>query len=102
LKKTHTTEHMVEIHEFYVIRSASGSLPSLCAECATGDALMISPEQAATIAQVSVRAIYRWVEDNVIHYKEAPGGSITVCVKSLSRHDGQLERAITESTNENR
>src|SRR5262245_24653719 len=81
LKKTRTSERMVEILEFYVIKSASGSLPALCAECATGDAVMISPEQAATIAQVSVRAIYRWVEGQVIHYRESPGGALTVCVK---------------------
>ena len=62
---------------------------------------MLSPEQAAIIAKVSVRAIYRWVEDQVIHYTEAPGGTLTVCIKSLP--DGnQLNRAITETTDENR
>jgi hypothetical protein len=81
--KRHRTEKTVEIHEVYVIRSTSGALPALCAECATGDALMVSPEQAAVIAAVPVRAVYRWVEAGMIHYNEAAGGSIVVCVKSL-------------------
>jgi hypothetical protein len=81
--KTRKTEKAIEIHEFYVIRSASGSLPALCGECTTGDAIMVAAEQAAVIARVPVRMIYRWVEAAVIHYKEGPNGSLLVCLKSL-------------------
>ena len=80
--KTHKTEKSVEIHEFYVIRT-SGSLPALCGQCGTGDAIMVPAEQAAVVAHVPVRTIYRWVETAVIHYREAPGGSMMVCLKSL-------------------
>ncbi|HWN97657.1 MAG TPA: hypothetical protein VNS63_00135 [Blastocatellia bacterium] len=82
--KTSRTERMVEIHEFYVIRSASGSLPALCGECSTGDAIMVAPEQAAAIAAVPVRTIYLWVETDAVHYSETPDRSIIVCVKSLA------------------
>jgi hypothetical protein len=81
--KTRKSETAVEIHEFYVIRTASGSLPGLCAECSTGDAVMAAPEQAAALAHVPVRAIYRWVEAGAVHYKEGHDGSLTVCLKSL-------------------
>jgi hypothetical protein len=81
--KTHKTEKAIEIHEFYVVRSASGSLPALCAECASGDAVMIAAEQAAVVAHVPVRMIYRWVETAAIHYRELPNGSVAVCLKSL-------------------
>jgi len=77
------TEKTVEIHEFYIIRPASGSLPTLCGACAEGDAIMVAPEQAAAVAQVTVRMIYRWVETGAIHYQEAGDGSLAVCVKSL-------------------
>ena len=83
MSRTRRTEKTVEIHEFYVIRTASGSLPALCAECSTGDAIMVAPEQAAAVAHVPVRMIYRWIETGVIHYKEDPNGSLIVCVKSL-------------------
>ena len=81
---TKKTEKEVEIHEFYVIRSPSGSLPSLCPECSRGDAIMIVPEQATVLAQVPLRTIYRWVESGLIHYKELTNGSIAVCLKSLT------------------
>ena len=83
VSNTRRTEKTVEIHEFYVIRTASGSLPALCVECSTGDAIMIPPEQAAALAHVPVRMIYRWVETGLIHYKEEPNGSLIVCLKSL-------------------
>ena len=83
MAKKRRTEKTVEIHEVYVIRQTSGPLPALCAECSTGDAIMVAPEQAAVIAAVPVRTIYRWVETEMIHYKESPDGSLIVCVKSL-------------------
>jgi len=81
--KRRRTEKTVEIHEVYVIRQTSGPLSALCAECPTGDALMVAPEQAAVIAAVPVRTVYRWVETGIVHYREAPDGSLIVCVKSL-------------------
>jgi hypothetical protein len=90
--KTRKTEKSVEIHEFYVIRT-SGSLPALCRECGTGDAIMVAAEQAAVVAQVPVRMIYRWVETAMVHYKEAPDGSIVVCLKSLPVTANQVTSA---------
>ena len=83
MARTRRTEKTVEIHEFYVIRSASGSLPALCAECSTGDAIMVSREQAAVIAAVPVQMINRWVETGAIHYKQGLNGTVAVCLKSL-------------------
>ena len=81
--KTRKTEKEVEIHEFYVIRSPSGSLPALCGECSKVDAIMIAPEQATVLAQVPLRMIYRWVESGLIHHRDAANGSLVVCLKSL-------------------
>ena len=83
MAKRGRTEKTVEIHEVYIIRQTSGLLPALCAECPAGDAIMVAPEQAAVVAAVPVRTIYRWVETGIVHYKEAPDGSLVVCVKSL-------------------
>src|SRR5262245_59718725 len=88
--KTRKTEKAVEIHEFYVIRSTNGSLPVLCGECATGDAISLAAEQAAVVAHISVRMIYRWVEIGAIHYKEGPNGSPMVCLKSLAVTGSQI------------
>lgn len=77
------SEKTFEIHEFFVIRTASGSLPALCTECSTGDAFMVTPEQAAAVMRVPVRTIYRWIELGTVHYKEGPDGSLLLCIKSL-------------------
>ena len=83
MKKTRRTEKTVEIHEFYAIRTASGSLPALCADCSTGDAIMPPPDHAALLSHVPTRMIYRLVETGAIHHREAPNGSLVVCVRSL-------------------
>ena len=83
MAKTRKTEKTVEIHELYVIRTMSGSLPPLCGVCLTGDSIMIVPEQAAVITGVPVRTIYRWVETELVHYRQMPNGSVIVCVRSL-------------------
>jgi hypothetical protein len=88
--KTRRTEKTVEIHEFYVVRTASGSLPALCPECSTANSIMVAPEQAAALAHVAVRVIYRWVETGLIHYKEGRDGSLIVCLKSLPATDSQV------------
>ena len=83
MAKTRRNEKTVEIHEMYVIRTRSGSLPPLCSECLAGDAIMVHPEEAAVIAAIPWRVVYRLVESERIHYKEAPNGSLLVCIKSL-------------------
>jgi hypothetical protein len=100
VKKTRRTEKTVEIHEFYSIRTASGSLPALCGDCSTGDAVMLTPEQAAVLAHVPTRVIYRLVETGSIHYREAPNGSLIVCVRSLvavSKHVSGTEEDNTDT-----
>ena len=81
--KGRRTEKNVEIHEFYVIRTASGSLPALCGECSTGNSILVTPEQAAVVAGVGVRVVYRRVEAGAVHYRENPDGTLIVCVNSL-------------------
>ena len=90
MKKSRKSEKTIELHEFYVIRSDSGSLPPLCAECSTNDAFMVTPEQAAAVAKVSVRVIFRWMELGAIHFIEATDGSLAVCLRSLPATGTQL------------
>ena len=78
-------EKRIEIHERLIVRTASGSLPALCEQCTAGDAILLSPEQAAALTGIPARAIYRLVEAGTIHYREAPTGKLIVCVKTLLR-----------------
>jgi len=90
LAKSRKSEKTIELHEFYVIRSGSGSLPQLCAMCSTGDAFMATPEEAAVVARVSVRVIFRWLESGAIHFVEGTDGSLAVCLRSLPATGTQL------------
>ena len=81
--RTRRKEKRIEIHELLIIRKTSGSLPALCDECSTRDAILVSPEQASAMTGIPERLIYQWVEAGAIHYKEAPNGKLTVCVKTL-------------------
>lgn len=53
-----------------------------CAACAQ-TVMMLTPEEAATVAGVSTRTIYRWVETDRAHFDEAPDGTLRVCLNSL-------------------
>ncbi len=44
---------------------------------------MLTPDQAATIASVSSRMIYRRVEAGEMHYLETPEGHLLVCANSI-------------------
>jgi hypothetical protein len=54
-----------------------------CTECAPG-APLLTPEEAAPVAGLSVRALYRLVEDGLIHFKETPDGLLLVCLGKLA------------------
>lgn len=43
---------------------------------------MITPYQVAGMAGVSLRTIYRWIEDAKLHFTEE-GGVLLVCADSL-------------------
>jgi hypothetical protein len=76
-------EERIEIHERFIVRTASGSLPALCEACSAGDAILVSPEHASTLTDIPARLIYRRVEAGTIHYKEAANGKLTICIKTL-------------------
>src|SRR5262249_14545549 len=46
---------------------------------------MVSPEEAAALAQASSRPVYRWVESEKVHYAEPADGLLRICANSLNR-----------------
>jgi hypothetical protein len=75
------TEITIEAHRILVLRRPRRSLLAGCAICA-GDSLM--PDEAATLARVDTRTIYRWIEADQIHFTETAEGQMLVCLSSLS------------------
>ena len=44
---------------------------------------MLNPEEASALAGVTTRHVYRLVEAGRVHFREAAGGSLLVCLGSL-------------------
>ena len=69
--------------ERLLVMSHSRSLYSLCVAC--GDEVrMVTINQAATLARLSSREIYREVEAGMLHFIETTEGSVLVCFNSLN------------------
>lgn len=72
----------VETHQLLVISRTKGSTQGWCSECA-GHVPLIKPEEAAVLAGVSPRTIYRRVEAGLVHFAESPEGWLLICISSL-------------------
>ena len=80
------TEITVETHRLLVIRRRRGSVRGWCGRC-LAEVEMITPNEAALLASVSSRTIYRWIEEAKLHFSEELSGSLLVCVDSFARRN---------------
>jgi hypothetical protein len=72
----------VETHQLLVISRTKGSTQGWCSECA-GEVPLVKPEEAAVLAGVSPRTIYRRVESGRLHFNESAEGWLLICLGSL-------------------
>lgn len=82
VKTRRRTETTIEAHEVWVVRGARRASAEWCHECA-GHAVMLTPEDAATLINITTRTLYRWVEAGQVHFREADDGALLVCLSSL-------------------
>jgi hypothetical protein len=82
MKVRRTIELIVERSECVVRRKVDALALAWCDACA-GRVPMVTPEEAARRAGVSVRAIYRRVEAGEMHFQETAEGALLVCPDSL-------------------
>ena len=81
MNKRKRTEITVETR-LLVLRSAPHHARLSCAICPAPTPL-VAPDEAAVLAGVSTRTIYRWVEAEQLHFTETPEGKLLVCPNSL-------------------
>lgn len=88
-KKTRLT---IEIERVLIIRRGGAGRRAACAACGEG-ARLLTVDEAAALARVSARAVYRLAEAGKIHFTETGAGSLLICFNSLCRSllqaDGQ-------------
>jgi hypothetical protein len=91
------TKITIETHHLLVVGRRTGVPAGWCRGC---DDLveMISPDEAAKLAGLSSRAMYRLVEAESIHFTETHDGSPLICLKSLHRSIPKVAKhSITRS-----
>ena len=81
------SEITIETERTLIIRRARNPEMQWCATCQQNVA-MVSAEEAALIARVSSRTIYRRVESGDLHFSETPDGLLRICPRSLPRARG--------------
>lgn len=80
------TEITIETERTFVIRSARTQSRAWCGRC--GRMIpMVTADEAARLARVTSRTIYRWVEANRIHFNEMADGRMLICPDSLPTTD---------------
>ena len=79
IRKKRTT---VETHERVVVQASSADLEAFCPQC---DRVVpiLAPEQAAILCDVSLRTLFRRMDDGDLHFAELPDGRVFVCANSL-------------------
>ena len=80
------TKRRIEINidrqRLFVFKRRGLAGPEWCGDCGR-KVQMLTPDQAATIANVSSRTIYRRVEAGEMHYLETAEGRLLVCANSI-------------------
>jgi hypothetical protein len=80
------TEITIETETIWVFRGTQ-AFPEWCSECGQiVDAMTV--DAAARAAAVRSRAVFRWVEDGLVHCGETPQGLLWVCPESIHNVTG--------------
>jgi hypothetical protein len=79
----HIKKTAVIVQQLYVLRQHKNAAPEVCDQCPIAIASLVTPDEAAIVTGISTRAIYRWVEARIIHFRETANGSLLVCLNSF-------------------
>lgn len=76
------TAVIVQTHQLTTVHLTRQPIRAWCGPC-RAEVLMLTPDEAATLAQSTARHIYRRVEAGELHCIETDDGALRVCVNSL-------------------
>jgi predicted flavoprotein YhiN len=65
-----------------VLHDPALSITGLCVQCGR-DVVKFTPELAAATSGYTPREIYRWLEEQKLHFDELTTGQVFVCSESL-------------------
>lgn len=73
---------LTQVHSVSHAAAGGAAVSRWCPRCADFVA-MLTPEQAAALAGVSTRLVFRWLEADRLHFVETTSPSPLVCLPSL-------------------
>ena len=77
-------EITIEREVVSVVYQPAANVTGWCRQCGK-DVLFLSADAAATTQNISTREIYRWLDDNRLHFQESPAGAVFICSESLNK-----------------
>lgn len=75
-------EVTVEREVVSVVYQPAPNITGRCEQCGK-DVLLLSADAAAATRSISPREIYRWIDENKVHFQESPTGTVFICSESL-------------------
>jgi hypothetical protein len=82
MKKTRRTKITVKTERLLVMGQGRRRVEVWCEAC-QAETRMIGVEEAALIAGLSQRTIFRWIEKGQLHFAETARGALLICLASL-------------------
>jgi hypothetical protein len=82
LKYTRHIEISVERHAVSILRPNREGILLHCEKCGT-KAVMLPVETAAAITGTTPRMLYRWMEEEKLHFIESTDGTVLLCAESF-------------------
>jgi excisionase family DNA binding protein len=82
LKRKKRIELTIETERLLVVTRRKSASRARCSECA-GQVKMVTADEAATLAGVNSRTVYRWIEEGKVHFLEPSDGLPLICLNSL-------------------
>jgi helix-turn-helix protein len=93
VKTRKRTEITIETDRLVVVSGRKVSIVSWCREC-NQRVKMVTVDDAAAMAGLSSRTVYRWIEAEKIHSLETSEKFLLVCPRSLMSARGMEETGI--------
>ena len=94
--KKRTARITIETERLLVISRARESIESWCHAC-NEQSNFIAVDEAAAVAGISERTIFRWAEADAIHLLETAQGKAMFCLNSIVRQRPSTTRRLLRS-----
>jgi hypothetical protein len=82
LKYTRHIEISVERQEVSILRPDRNGILLHCEKCGT-KVVMLPVDTAATITGTTPRMLYRWIDEEKLHFVESSDGTVLLCAESF-------------------